>query len=62
MKDSSYIHIDRIDMDGNVKSLVHIVEFGLVADEITFHFDMSSRRLYFSDLTNGVINSVNENG
>lgn len=62
MKDGSRIHINRIDMDGNIKSLVHIVEFGLTEDSIALHFDTSSRRLYFNDLKNGIIDSVNENG
>lgn len=62
MKDSSHIHIDRIDMDGNVKSLIHVVELGLTADEIVLHFDMSTRQLYFTDLKNGIIDSVNEDG
>lgn len=62
MKDSSHIHIDRIDMDGNIKSLVHFVEFGLVSDEIVLHFDMVTRRLYFTDLKNDVIDSVGEDG
>jgi len=62
MKDGSRIHIDRIDMDGSITSLVHVVEFGLTADTIILHFDMNSRRLYFSDLKNGMIDSVSEDG
>jgi len=62
MKDGSHIHIDRIDMDGSIKSLIHVVEFGLTADEITLHFDMSTRRLYFTDLKNSIIGSVSEDG
>lgn len=62
MKDNSHIHIDRIDMDGNIKSLVHVVEFGLMSDEIILHFDVITRRLYFTDFKNDVIDSVNENG
>lgn len=62
MKDGSRIHIDRVGMDGNIKSLIHVIEFGLLADEIVLHFDMITRRLYFTDLKNGVIDSVNENG
>lgn len=62
IKDGSRIHIDRVDMDGNIKSLVHIVELGLQANEIVLHFDMITRRLYFTDHKNGVIDSVNENG
>lgn len=62
MKDGSRIHIDRLDMDGNIKSLVHVVEFGLTADEIILHFDINTRRLYFADLKNGIIDSVSEDG
>lgn len=62
MKDGYHIHIDRIDMDGNIKSLIHIVEFELIADEIFLHFDMLTRRLYFTDLKTGTISSVSENG
>jgi len=61
MKDGSHIHIDRIDMDGSIKSLIHVVELGL-SDEITLHFDISTRRLYFTDFKNGIIDSVNEDG
>jgi len=62
MKDGSRIHIDRINMDGNINSLVHIVEFGLIEEKIVLHFDMITRRLYFSDLKNGIIDSVSEDG
>lgn len=62
MKDNSRIHIDRIDMDGNIKSLVHMVEFGLMDDETVLHFDMVTRRLYFTDKKNNEINSVAEDG
>lgn len=62
MKDNSRIHIDRIEMDGNIKSLVHVVEFGLMEDEIVLHFDMDTRRLYFTDNKNNEINSVSEDG
>lgn len=60
--DYRIVHIDKIDMDGNINSLVHTLEFSLMADEIFLHFDMLTRRLYFTDLKKGVIDSVNENG
>lgn len=62
MKNGYHIHIDKMDMDGNIKSQAHIVEFGLIADEIFLHFDILTRRLYFTDLKTGIINSVSENG
>lgn len=62
MKDGSHIHIDRIDMDGSITSLVHVVEFGLTADTIILHFDINTRRLYFADLKNNMIDSVSEDG
>lgn len=62
MKDGSHVHIDKINMDGSITSLVHVVEFGLMADEIVLYFDMDTRRLYFSDVKNDLINSVSENG
>lgn len=62
MKDGFHIHIDRINMDGSITSLVHIVEFGLTANSIVLHFDMITRRLYFTDLKNGIIDSVSEDG
>lgn len=62
MKDGFHIHIDRINMDGSITSLVHIVEFGLTANSIILHFDMITRRLYFTDLKNGIIDSVSEDG
>lgn len=62
MKDSSHNHINRINMDGNIKSLVHIVEYSLTAEDIVLHFDMVMRRLYFTDLKNDVIHSVNQDG
>jgi len=62
MKDGSHIHIDRINMDGSIKSLIHVVELGLTADEIALHFDTSTRRLYFTDLKNSIIDSVSEDG
>lgn len=62
MKDGFHIHIDRINMDGSITSLVHIVEFGLTANTIILHFDIITRRLYFTDLKNGIIDSVSEDG
>jgi len=62
MKEDSHIHIDRIDMDGSIQSLVHMVEYGLTGDEIILHFDMITRLLYFTDYKNGIIDSVSEDG
>lgn len=62
MKDGFHTHIDRINMDGSITSLVHIVEFGLTANSIVLHFDIITRRLYFTDLKNGIIDSVSEDG
>ncbi|XP_050548200.1 putative vitellogenin receptor [Daktulosphaira vitifoliae] len=62
MKDGSHLHIDRINMDGNVKTLVHSVEVGLLEQEIILHFDTASRRLYFTYFQNGIIESVNQDG
>lgn len=62
MKYGSHIHIDRIDMDGNIMSLVHVVEYGIIADEIVLYFDLITRRLYFTDVKNDLIDSVNEDG
>lgn len=62
MNDGSHIHIDRIDMDGNIMSLVHVVEYGIIADEIVLYFDLITRRLYFTDVKNDLIDSVNEYG
>ncbi|XP_025205329.1 vitellogenin receptor [Melanaphis sacchari] len=62
MKEDSHIHIDRIDMDGSIQSLVHIVEYGLIGDEIILHFDLITRLLYFTDYKNGIIDSVSEDG
>jgi len=62
MKEDSHIHIDRIDMDGSIQSLVHMVEYGLTGDEITLHFDIITRLLYFTDHKNGIIDSVSEDG
>lgn len=62
MKDGYHVHIDKINMDGSITSLVHVVEFGLVADEIVLYFDIDTRRLYFSDVKNDIINSVSEDG
>jgi len=62
MKEDSHIHIDRIDMDGSIQSLVHMVEYGLTGDEIVLHFDMITRMLYFTDYKNGIIDSVSEDG
>jgi len=62
MKEDSHIHIDRIDMDGSIQSLVHMVEYGLTGDEIALHFDMITRLLYFTDYKNGIIDSVSEDG
>lgn len=62
MKDGSHVHIDRINMDGTIKSLIHFVEFGLVAENIVLHFDTFTKRLYFTDLKNDIIDSVNQDG
>ncbi|VVC34061.1 Hypothetical protein CINCED_3A006126 [Cinara cedri] len=62
MKDGSRIHIDKFDMDGNIMSLVHVVEYGIIADEIVLHFDLITRRLYFNDIKNDLIDSVDEDG
>jgi len=62
MKEDSHIHIDRIDMDGSIQSIVHMVEYGLTGDEIALHFDMITRVLYFTDYKNGIIDSVSEDG
>lgn len=62
MQEDSHIHIDRIDMDGNIQSLVHVVEYGLTGDEIVLHFDMITRTLYFTNYKNGLIDSVSEDG
>lgn len=62
MKDGSRIHIDRIDMDGNIMSLVHVVKYGIIANEIVLHFDKITRRLYFTDVKNDLIDSVYEDG
>jgi len=62
MKEDAHIHIDRIDMDGSIQSLVHMVEYGLTGDEIILHFDMITRLLYFTDFKNGIIDSVSEDG
>ncbi|XP_050441147.1 vitellogenin receptor [Adelges cooleyi] len=62
MKSESHLHIDRIHMDGYVKSHEHIVEMGLMGEEMVLHFDMTARRLYFTDFRNGIIESVNQDG
>lgn len=62
MKDGSHLHIDRIDMDGNAKTLIHTVEVGLLEQEIILYFDTVSRRLYYTYFHNGIIESVNKDG
>lgn len=62
IKEDAHIHIDRIDMDGSIQSLIHMVEYGLTGDEIILHFDTITRLLYFTDYKNGIIDSVSEDG